>query len=363
MIETSKLNSPLKVQPQQQLDQVKVGLVGYGYWGPKLARNFSALPEVKLSAICDLREECLKPIRRLYPDTETTYSFEDLLTSDIDAIAIATPVTTHYQLAQAALCAGKHVLIEKPIAASSQEAQQLIELARRQNLVLMVGHTFEYHPAIETIKALIESGELGKIHYINSIRGNFGIFRPDINVIWDLATHDLSIFRYLLNQEPLSISAYGQNCLHPHKGLHDVASLTLDFPEDTLVTLRVSWLEAVKVRRLTVIGSRKTLLYDDTAEQKIVVYHREINGHRNSLINSEVSRTEAQVETIVYPFMWLEPLRAETQHFIDCIFGKTHVKSNGEVGLKIVKMLEATDRSLLNHGGKIYLDFSHSLSF
>ena len=316
---TSAINPPLRIQSQQRLARVKVGLVGYGYWGPKLARNFHEILEAELGAICDLRQDSLKHIYRLYPDTRITRKFQDLLKSDLDAIAIATPVNTHYQLARAALEAGKHVLIEKPIAASSQEAQKLIELAHRQNLVLMVGHTFEYHPAVEAIKSIIESGDLGEIHYIDSIRGNFGIFRSDINVIWDLATHDLSIFHYILNQEPLSISAHGKTCVQPHKGLHDVASLTLHLTGDTLVTLRVSWLEPVKVRRLTIIGSRKMLLYDDTAEHKIVVYHQGMSNHGFDLITSDVSGSDLQAETTIYPLKWLEPLQAETQHFIDCI--------------------------------------------
>lgn len=340
----------------EQLGKVKVGVLGCGYWGPKLVRNFHELPEAEITMACDLREDRLNYIRSLYPGTVTTSNFNDLLHSDLDAIVIATPVNTHYRFAKAMLEAGKHVLIEKPMTFSSNHAKELVDLAHLHGLILLVGHTFEYNSAVEAIKRIIESGELGQIYYIDATRVNLGLFRPDINVIWDLASHDLSILRYILSQEPIFISARGKTYVQQSKNIHDVAYLSLWFPNNILATLKVSWLEPVKSRRFTVVGRYKMLVYDELAEDKVVIYDKGVDLHPFSDNELESRVSHCHEQKTIYPIDWVEPLRAEAQHFIDCIRGRTAPRSNGEVGLQIVKMLEAAQQSLLNNGTQIRLE-------
>jgi len=347
----------LATQDAKKLAKVKVGVLGCGYWGPKLVRNFNQLDEAEITMACDLRADRLQYIRNLYPGTVTTSNFKDLLHSNLDAIVIATPVNTHYPLAKAALEAGKHVLIEKPMTYSSKQAKELVDLAHLHGLILMVGHTFEYNAAVEEIKCIIESGELGQIHYIDAIRVNLGLLRPDINVIWDLACHDLSILCYILGQEPISISASGQTYVQQSKELHEVAYLTLCFPNDVLATLRVSWLEPVKISRLTVVGKRKMLVYDEIAENKLVVYDKQVELNNFPDTELEFSVSYSHGEKTIYPIEWVEPLRVETQHFIDCIRRRIVPKSNGEVGWKIVKMLETAQQSLMNNGVPMHTGF------
>lgn len=345
----------LATEDAKKLAKVKIGVVGCGYWGPKLVRNFNQLDEAEITMACDLRADRLQYIRSLYPGTVTTSNFNDLLHSDLDAIAIATPVNTHYPLAKAALEAGKHVLLEKPMTYSSKQARELVDLAHLHRLILMVGHTFEYNSAVEEIKCIIESGELGEIHYIDAIRVNLGLLRPDINVIWDLASHDLSILCYILGQDPISISARGQTYVQQSKELHEVAYLTLCFPNDVLASLRVSWLEPVKIRRLTVVGKRKMLVYDETDENKLVVYDKQVELSMSDT-ELEFSVSYRHGEKRIYPIECVEPLRVETQHFIDCIRGGLAPKSNGEVGFKIVKMLETAQQSSLNNSVPMRLE-------
>jgi len=330
---------------------IKVGVVGGGYWGPKLARNFHHLPDADLAWVCDLRPERLDHLKQLYPHVQTTCNFHDLLASDVDAVVLATPVHTHHRLALEALHSGRHVLVEKPIAASVGEAEEIVREGDRRNLVVMVGHTFEYNPAVEAVRDIISSGTLGEVYYINGTRVNLGLFQSDINVLWDLAPHDTSILLFVLGLEPEMVSARGGAYVQRAKGIHDVAYLTYYFPNGVLADVRVSWLDPCKVRRYTFVGSKKMLVYDDIEpENKILIYDKgvEIPPYSDTVEQFHLSYRTG--ETVPYPITWVEPLRAECQHFLDCIRDGREPRSSGKIGLKVVKILEAAQHSLMNGG-------------
>lgn len=332
---------------------LKVGVIGCGYWGPKLARNFHDVPDVALQWVSDLRQDRLDHLVGLYPQVQATRDYRDLLASDIDAVVIATPVSTHHCLALEALRAGKHVLVEKPIAASMAEAEKIVAEGERQGRVVMVGHTFEYNPAVEAVKELIASGDLGDIYYINGTRVNLGLFQPDINVVWDLAPHDVSILCFVLGMEPEMVSARGGAYVQRKKGIHDVAYLTFYFPNGVLADVRVSWLDPCKIRQYTVVGSEKMLVYDDIdPEDKILIYDKGVEVPPYSDTEEEFHLSYRYGDVVSYPVAWVEPLRAECQHFVDCIREGKEPRSSGRVGLKVVKVLEATQRSLLNGGAQ-----------
>ena len=252
---------------------LKVGVIGLGYWGPKLARNFHELPDARLEWVSDLRQLRLDHVTNLYPGVRATQDYREVLASDVEAVCIATPVRSHYYLAMEALQAGKHVLVEKPLAACVRQAEEIIAEGDRQGRIVMVGHTFVYNPAVVAMKDIIASGQLGQIYYINATRFNLGLYQSDINVAWDLAPHDISILIYALGIQPVSASAHGGVYVQHAKGLHDVAFLSLTFPNGVLADIRVSWLHPCKIRRYTVVGSQKMLIYDDVAPvDKIVIY-------------------------------------------------------------------------------------------
>jgi predicted dehydrogenase len=328
-----------------------VGVIGCGYWGPKLARNFHELPDSRLAWVCDLAQDRLDHLATLYPEVRATREYRDLLDSDVGAVAIATPVPTHHRLALEALRAGKHILVEKPLTASVREAEEIVAGGERHGRVVMVGHTFEYNPAVEAVKEIIASGELGEIYYINGTRVNLGLFQPDINVMWDLAPHDVSILRFVLGADPEAVSAHGGTYVQCRKGVHDVAYLTLYFPNNVLADVRVSWLDPCKIRRYTIVGSDKMLVYDDIEpENKILVYDKGVEAPPYSDTEQEFHLSYHYGEVVPYPVSWVEPLRVECQHFLDCVRQGTQPRSCGQVGLKVVKVLETAQRSLLNSG-------------
>lgn len=330
---------------------LKVGIVGCGYWGPKLARNFHEISEASLEVVCDLRRDRLNHMANRYPAVKTTRDHRELLAMNIDAIAIATPVNSHFQLALEALMAGKHVLVEKPIAASVVQAEEMVAESNRLGRVLMVGHTFEYNPAVEAVKDIIASGELGDIYYINGTRVNLGIFQQDINVVWDLAPHDVSILRYILGTDPETVSARGRACVQQLQGIHDVAYLTLYFPGGVMADIRVSWLDPNKIRRYTIVGSRKMLVYDDIEpENKILLYDKGVQTLPYSDTEEEFHLSYRYGSPVPHAVDWIEPLRIQCQHFVDCIWNGSEPRSSGAVGLKVVKVLEAAQKSLLNGG-------------
>lgn len=336
---------------ENEKDTIRVGVIGCGYWGPKLARNFHDLSDAALEWVCDLRQERLDHLQGLYPQVKTTRDCRDLWASDIDAVAIATPVPRHHHLALKALQAGKHVLVEKPIAASVREAEEIVDEGKRQDRVVMVGHTFEYNPAVEAVKEIISSGELGEIYYVNATRVNLGLFQSDINVVWDLAPHDISILRFVLGLDPVRVSARGGAYVQREEGIHDVAYLTLQFPNGVLADIRVSWLDPCKIRRYTVVGSKKMLVYDDIEpENKILIYDKGVDVPPYSDTEEQFHLSYRYGDVDAYPVDWVEPLRAECQHFLDCIREGQVPRSSGSVGLRVVEALEAAQRSLLNGG-------------
>ena len=330
---------------------IKVGVIGSGYWGPKLVRNLYHLPDAEVAWVCDLRQERLDHVKALYPEIRTTRDYRDLLASDVDAVVVATPVRTHHHLAMEVLRAGRHLLVEKPIAASVQEAEEIVGEGEKRNLVVMAGHTFEYNPAVEAVKKLIASGALGEVYYINGTRVNLGLFQPDINVLWDLAPHDTSILLFVLGLEPETVSARGGAYVQRAKGIHDVAYLTYYFPNGVLADIRVSWLDPCKVRRYTFVCSERMLVYDDVEpKDKILIYDKGVEVPPYTDTEEEFHLSYRTGGTVSYPIAWTEPLRIECQHFLDCIREGKEPRSSGRIGLKVVKVLEAAQLSLLNGG-------------
>lgn len=336
---------------------LRVGVIGCGYWGPKIVRNFAELPQVHLVAVADLSEDRLREIAVSYPELALFADYRAMLRpADIDAVAIATPVSTHFRIAADCLQHGKHVLVEKPLVASSAEAEDLVEMAERQGLVLMVGHTFEHNPAVEVLRDLVASEELGDVYYVNATRVNLGIFQKDINVMWDLAPHDLSILLYVLGVTPDAVSAKGSAFVQP--GIQDVAYLTLRFPRSIMAHVHVSWLDPCKVRTITIVGSRKMVVYDDVEPlEKVRVYDKGvvIPSSSGSFGDFQLSYRYGDISIPYIPLT--EPLKAECAHFVDCILNGRCPKSSGLVGLKVVKILETAQKSLSNGGMEVRIDW------
>jgi predicted dehydrogenase len=330
-------------------DKIKVGLAGCGYWGSKHLRVLNELPDCELTALCEPAAANLEKVSASFLPPFVTDDFDEMLESDIDAVVIATPARLHYPLAKAALERGKHVLTEKPFATTSQEALDLAETAQARGLTVMVGHTYVFHPAVQYLKDLVASGELGTLHYVHMARLNFGLLQPDVDVLWDLAPHDLSILAYLLDDEPMVAGARGAARINPR--LAEVAHLDLEFMNGLFAHIHVSWLEPVKVRRVTLIGSKKTVVYDDVSQTKTIrVYNKSIelgepdgeNGHLPPLYH---------VGDVTIPFVQeQEPLRVEDSHFLDCIRRGATPRSDGWHGLKVVNILETASKSLYNGG-------------
>jgi predicted dehydrogenase len=329
---------------------IKVGVVGCGYWGPKHIRNYHELPQVQLTAVCDIDEQKLQQVRAQYPHITVTTSIDEFLRDGMDAVVIATPVDTHYDLAKKAMLYGKHVLLEKPMTSSSREALELIELAEKQNLVLMVGHTYEYHPAVEFLRKMVSSGELGDIYGIDADRLNLGLFRRDVNVLWDLAPHDISIVLSLLDDELVAVSARGTRHIEP--SIYDVAYLELLFSNGTIGHIHVSWLHPRKIRQITIVGSRKMAVYDDMSEmEKIHIYDKGLSIPPNGNRGFSAWPPNYHYGDVVIPFISnVEPLKLECSHFIECITEGKKPRTDGWVGLRIIGILEAADRSLMNGG-------------
>jgi predicted dehydrogenase len=342
---------------------INIGVVGCGYWGPKHIRVCHELERAKLTTVCDLDEHKLQQVRVQYPDIETTTNFKHLLQNSTDAVVIATPVSTHYQLAKEALLNNKHVLIEKPITATSREASELIELAEKRNLVLMVGHTYEYHPAVEYLRKIINNGDLGDIYSIDSARLNLGLFRPDVNVLWDLAPHDISIMNTLMNEEPIAVSAQGAH--HIGSSVYDIAYIEIMFASGTIGHIHVSWLHPRKIRQITIVGSKKMAVYDDVSEtEKVLIYDKGLSIPEDGNGNNGNNKFSAwppnyRYGDVVIPFISnAEPLKLECSHFINCITKGTKPRSDGWSGLKVTSILEAANRSLANGGQREKLDLA-----
>lgn len=330
-----------------------IGLIGYGYWGPNLARNFSQNPDMQLSAIFDFSEQRLALASRHYPqvvsgkDTRTMFQNPDL-----DAIAIATPVSAHYSLARQALLADKHVWIEKPITETVEQAEELIELALKKNKVLFVDHTFVYTGAVRKIKELIENDELGKIVYFDSTRINLGLFQQDINVIWDLAPHDISILDFLIPLKKLSVSATGLR--YNSNGINPKSMLTINMENHVVAHINVSWLSPVKIRQTLIGGNRKMVLYDDThPDEKVKVYDKGVDLYETK---EDLYRLNVQYrigDMYVPKLENREALAVEAQHFADCIIRGQKPLTGGEAGLEVIKILTAANQSLKQNGAPV----------
>tara|TARA_Y100000294_G_scaffold39031_1_gene35191 strand:- start:637 stop:1653 length:1017 start_codon:yes stop_codon:yes gene_type:complete len=337
---------------------IKIGVVGCGYWGPNLIRNFNGLEDVEVAYICDLNEDRLAHLKRTYPMIKSTTNYDDLLReTSLNAICIATPVFTHYLLAKKALEQKKHVLIEKPITSKSEDAIELINLAKKNNLKIMVGHTFEYAPAVRMLKEIINKNELGKIIYISSTRVNLGLFQDDINVVWDLAPHDISIINYLLEDSPVSINANGS--ANYKKKIEDVAFVAIRYPNDVIAHLHLSWLDPCKIRKLTIVGDKKMAVYDDlNAEEPIKIYDKGVEKQPYYDTFGEFKLLYKFGNTYSPKIENSEPLKIECSHFIDCIKNGKEPKSNGYSGYKVVQVLEAAQISISNDGKAVSI--SHS---
>jgi predicted dehydrogenase len=332
---------------------LQVALIGYGYWGPNIGRNFNELEGARVAAVADLSEERRAAARRKLPGARVLESAEEAIRDpEIDAVAVCTPLSSHYELARMALEAGKHVLVEKPMTASSAEAQALVELAERAGRVLMVDHTFCYHGAVRCIKKIIDRGDLGRIYYFDSVRINLGAFQADTNVIWDLAPHDLSIMDYLLGAEPVAAAAHGVS----HFGdRENVAYLYLEFKDKLIGHVHVNWLAPVKVRQTIIGGEKRMIIYDDLAyEDKVRVYDKGV---------SVESREDVYKTLIKYRTgdMWApqyeqqEALAVECRHFLECIRTGSRPLTDGRAGLRVVKILEAAARSMAEGGRMVKL--------
>jgi predicted dehydrogenase len=322
----------------------RVGVVGLGYWGPNLVRNFHDVPDVEVAWICDRSEDRLEHLGRRYPAVRRTTDFGDLLSDEgLDAIAIATPVRTHFRLASLALESGKHVLVEKPLAASSAEGLQLVELANARGLTLMPGHTFLYSPPVNLIRDLIESGVLGDLYFISMSRVNLGLHQQDVSVVWDLAPHDFSILRYWLGETPTHISAMSRSCIIP--GTPDVAFINLGFPSNTIAHVELSWLAPSKLRRTTIVGTEKMVVYDDTSNEPVRVFDAGVELP-DPLSFGEYKLSYRTGDVISRHLPPAEPLFLELEDFCAAIREGTEPRSSGEIGVEVVRMIEAVDEAL-----------------
>ncbi len=334
-------------------EPVRAGVVGLGYWGPNLIRNLQELEGAELRWICDLDEKRLGPMGRRYPAARSTTQFDELLADpELEAIAIATPVSTHYALALAALQAGKHVFIEKPLASSAVEAQQLLRAAEERGLTLMPGHTFLYSPPVNMIRELIHTGALGDIYFISMSRVNLGLHQSDVSVAWDLGPHDFSILRYWLEETPSHVAAMSRSCVFPD--IPDVAFINLEYKGGAIAHVELSWLAPSKLRRTTVVGSSKMVVYDDVSTEPVRVFDSGVMlRDPQSFGEYQLSyRTGEIVSPAIQPE---EPLQVEMADFCNAIRTGVRPRSSAELGVEVVRMIEAVDASLSSSGNRVSL--------
>lgn len=321
------------------MKHMRFGVIGWGYWGPKIARNLSSLSQSAVTMVADLDAHRLATIAEQDSSIQTTTRIEDMLKSNVDGVVIVTPVNTHFALARQALMHGKHVLVEKPLTTSVAEAEELVALAKEQQRILMVGHTFEYSPAVNELRKIIQGGELGNIYSIETERVNLGLFRNDINVIWDLAPHDVSILLYLLNQKPERIKV--QAHAHVQQHIHDTAHLDLEFAGGMSAHIHVSWLHPCKIRRVTIIGDARMAVYDDTNPAEMLkIYNKGADVHADPVVSYRHG-------AITIPHIdWVEPLRLECEDFVHAIRTGEQPRAHGGVGLEVVRVLAQAQEAL-----------------
>ena len=335
-----------------------VAVIGCGYWGPNLIRNFNAIPTCKIKTVCDFQKERLNHMSDLYPGINVTADVNQILEDpEIDAVAIATPVNTHHKLASQCLAAGKHTMIEKPMASSVAECQDLIDLAEKNKLILMVGHTFIYTSVVRRIKEIVDAGDLGEILYASSRRLNLGLFQKDINVAWDLAPHDISIILFLLGKRPKSVHCQGKAHINPD--IEDITNMSLDFNNGAFATIQSSWLDPNKIREMTFVGSKRMLVYNDLEPlEKIKIYDKRVEAPPHYDTFAEFQYSYHYGDTYSPYIKQIEPLRTECQHFLDCIKSGEKPITSGQEGLEVVQILEASSNSLKNGGNRVEIDFS-----
>lgn len=332
---------------------IRVGVIGYGYWGPNVVRNLQGIDYARVVAICDKNQNSLKRVKQAYPEIRTTADSSELVTStDIDAIAVITPVWTHFELAKAALENGKHIFVEKPFTSNTEQADQLIDLAEKKNLTIMVDHTFLFTGAVRKIRQLLEEGTMGSLYYYDSTRVNLGLFQHDVNVLWDLAPHDLSIMDFLIQAKPDGVIATGERHLNGHV---DVAYMTVYFPQNVIAHINVNWLSPVKVRTTLIGGEKKMLVWNDLeADEKIKVYDKGVQmDNRQGVYDLLVSYRSGD--------MWAprveqtEALRSELTYFTECVEKGAKPHNDGHAGRRVVRMLQAADQSLKQRGEMVPL--------
>jgi predicted dehydrogenase len=332
---------------------IRAAVVGLGYWGPNLVRNLHELPGAEVAAVCDARPDRLASITDRYPAIRGVQDLDAILEDrDIDAVVLATPVSTHYELADRALHAGKHVFVEKPLAASGTEATALLETAAQRGLVLMPGHTFLYSPPVDTIRALIESGELGDIYFVSSSRVNLGLHQADVSVVWDLGPHDFSILRYWLGETPSRVSAMSRGCILPN--VPDVTFVNMEYPSGAVAHVELSWLAPSKLRRTTVVGSRKMAVYDDTSNEPVRLFDSGVMVPDPETFGEY--RLTYRTGDIVSPHVAAaEPLSLEMADFCEAIRSGSTPRSSAELGVEVVRIIEAVDDSLAAGGAPVVL--------
>lgn len=334
---------------------ITIGVIGYGYWGPNLVRNFADLPNARVGFVTDLRADRLTQVVARYPNVKVGTDHRELLAdTTVDAVAIATPVSSHVGLAMEALRAGKHVLVEKPLATNAHDAERLIAEAAARRLVLMVDHTFVYSGAVRKMRDLVTAGDLGDIYYYDSVRINLGLFQRDVNVLWDLAAHDLSIMDFVLGIRPVAVSATG--LAHVPGTPENIAYMTMFFDGRLIAHLHVNWLSPVKVRRTILGASRKMLLFDDLeASEKIKVYDRgiSVNPSPENVYQMLVGYRAGDMWSPQLPVG--EALRTEVAHFVECIERGCEPETGGEEGLRVVRLLEAASVSMAQQGRPVSL--------
>src|SRR5208337_1326777 len=334
---------------------IKVGVVGCGYWGPNLIRNFRSLPDCSLKIMCDVSENRLAHLKSLYPEVEGETNYNHMLNGvGLDAVIIATSVKSHFPMAKASLLSGKHTFIEKPMASSSQECEELVEIARKKGLVLMTGHTFLYSPAVRKIKEIVDSGDIGEIRYICARRLNLGLFQNDINVAWDLAPHDISIIMSIVGEQPITVNCCGS--AHIAQGIKDVTTMCLGFTKQRTAIIHSSWLDPRKVREMTIVGSKRMIVYDDVAPlEKIRIFDTRVESPPHYDTFAEFQYAYHYGDMYVPYVKQEEPLKTECQHFLDCIKNGTPPLTDGKQGLELVRILEASTRSLEKGGAPVEL--------
>ena len=336
-------------------NRIRIGVVGCGYWGPNLLRNFRGLSDCDVKVICDLDIKRLNHMMSLYPGLESCTNFDEMVArEDIDAIIIATAVQTHYALAKKSLLAGKHTFIEKPMARSTAECEELIQLADAARLTLMVGHTFLYSAPVRRMRDIIENGDIGDIRYISARRLNLGLFQKDINVAWDLAPHDISVILYILGEQPLSVNCLGNS--HVTRGIEDVTTMCLNFRRRIFASIQSSWLDPRKVREMTIVGSRRMIVYDDMQPtEKLRVYDMRVETPPHYDTFAEFQYSYHYGDSYIPFVKQEEPLKGEAQHFLECIRSGERPLTCGRRGADVVRVLEASSESLRDNGSSIEL--------